>query len=163
MQTAALSKKGLRNENQDSYFIDENRGIFIVADGMGGHNAGQIASSIAIKSASTYFIEAYHKYKRKDDLVLDALVNANKQILEHAKYNPDTSGMGTTMTFVYIDKGLAYIGHIGDSRAYLVNTNNIIQLTNDHSYVGELVRAGGLSEEDALKHPKRNLLTRALG
>jgi len=89
---------------------------------------------------------------------------ANKDIINHASVNPETVGMGTTMTFMHLDdKAVAYIGHIGDSRAYLINAKGIVQLTDDHSYVGELLRNGGITEEDALNHPQRNLLMRAIG
>ncbi len=163
MEAAGLSKKGLRDENQDSYLINLNKGIFIVADGMGGHKAGQVASSIAINTANQFFSNSYHTYDKKENLVLDAMIEANQQILKHASCNPDTMGMGTTMTFMYWQKGLVYIGHIGDSRAYMISQGEITQLTNDHSYVGELLRRGGITEEDAANHPKRNLLMRALG
>lgn len=164
IEAAGLSKKGLRHENQDSFLINHCKKIFVVADGMGGHNAGQIASAIAIEAAERFFENNNNKYSDKALLVAHSLSAANKEVIEYTSVYPETIGMGTTMTFVYMDdNGLAYIGHVGDSRAYLINTSGIAQLTNDHSYVGELLRNGGITEEAALSHPQRNLLMRAIG
>lgn len=164
MEATGLSKKGLRQENQDSFLIDQQNRVYIVADGMGGHNAGQFASTIAISSADKYFKKHSRTYKDKSRLILESMKEANKDIINHASLYPETLGMGTTMTFMHVDaKAMAYIGHIGDSRAYLINAKEIVQLTDDHSYVGELLRKGGITEEDALNHPQRNLLMRAIG
>ncbi|WP_028307406.1 Stp1/IreP family PP2C-type Ser/Thr phosphatase [Desulfitibacter alkalitolerans] len=164
IEAAGLSKKGLRQENQDSLLINHYKKLFIVADGMGGHNAGQLASTIAIKSAERFFENNYNKYPDKAQLVVQSMSAANKAVFEHTSLYPETLGMGTTMTFMHMDDdGVAYIGHVGDSRAYLINVNGISQLTDDHSYVGELLRNGGITEEDALNHPQRNLLMRAIG
>jgi len=164
IEAACLSKKGLREENQDSFLINHDKRIFIVADGMGGHSAGQIASTIAVEVAEKFFEGNYSEYTDRALLVNHSMAAANKCVIEHTGVNPETLGMGTTMTFMYMDdSGLAYIGHVGDSRAYLINTEGITQLTDDHSYVGELLRKGGITEEDALNHPQRNLLMRAIG
>ena len=164
IEAAWLSKKGLREENQDSFLINHCKKIFVVADGMGGHNAGQIASTIAVKAIEKFFGDNNDKYTDKALLVAHSMTAANKNVIEHTSIYPETLGMGTTMTFMYMDdSGLAYIGHVGDSRAYLINRKGIIQLTDDHSYVGELLRKGGITEEDALIHPQRNLLMRAIG
>ncbi|MBS3970306.1 MAG: Stp1/IreP family PP2C-type Ser/Thr phosphatase [Clostridia bacterium] len=164
IEAAGLSKKGLRQENQDSFLINHCKKIFFVADGMGGHNAGQIASAIAIKTAERFFEDNNDKYSDKALLVAHSMTAANKDVIKYTSVYPETLGMGTTMTFVHMDdNGFAYIGHVGDSRAYLINTKGITQLTNDHSYVGELLRNGGITEEDALNHPQRNLLMRAIG
>lgn len=164
IEAAGLSKKGLRQENQDSFLINHCKKIFVVADGMGGHNAGQIASAIAIKTAERFFEDNNDKYSDKALLVAHSMTAANKDVIKYTSVYPETLGMGTTMTFVHMDdNGFAYIGHVGDSRAYLINTKGITQLTNDHSYVGELLRNGGITEEDALNHPQRNLLMRAIG
>jgi len=164
IEAAGLSKKGLRQENQDSFLINYCKKIFVVADGMGGHNAGQIASTIAIKTVERYFENNNEKYPDKALLVAHSMAAANKDVIEYTSVYPETLGMGTTMTHVHMnDNGFAYIGHVGDSRAYLINTKGIVQLTNDHSYVGELLRNGGITEQDALNHPQRNLLMRAIG
>ena len=164
IEAAGLSKKGLRQENQDFFLINRYKKIFAVADGMGGHNAGQLASTIAIKSAERFFENNYNKYLDKAQLVAKSMTAANKAVIEHTSLYPDTLGMGTTMTFMHIDNdGAAYIGHVGDSRAYLINVKGIFQLTDDHSYVGELLRNGGITVADALNHPQRNLLMRAIG
>jgi len=164
IEAAWLSKRGLREENQDSFLVNHYKKIFVVADGMGGHNAGQIASAIAIKTAEKFFGDNNDQFADKALLVSHSMAAANKGVIEHTGVYPETLGMGTTMTFMHIDdEGLAYIGHVGDSRAYLINTEGIVQLTDDHSYVGELLRKGGISEEDALSHPQKNLLMRAIG
>jgi len=164
IEAAWLSKKGLREENQDSFLINHCKKIFIVADGMGGHSAGQVASTIAVEAAEKFFEDNNDKYADKALLVNHSMAAANKCVIEHTSVYSETLGMGTTMTFMYLDdSGLAYIGHVGDSRAYLINAEGIVQLTDDHSYVGELLRKGGITEEDALNHPQRNLLMRAIG
>ncbi|MEW6623202.1 MAG: Stp1/IreP family PP2C-type Ser/Thr phosphatase [Bacillota bacterium] len=163
MEVAGLSNKGLRPENQDALYISLSEGLFIVADGMGGHRAGRLASSLAIETARSWFLKYKDKTKDKRELILQSMIQANYVLIQHATQNPETSGMGTTMTLMYLDNGVALIGHVGDSRAYHVSSYGIARLTNDHSYVGELVRMGGITEADALNHPQRNLLLRAIG
>ena len=164
IEAVCLSKKGLREENQDFFLINHCKKIFVVADGMGGHNAGQIASTIAVKTAEKFFEDNNDKYADKALLVTNSMAAANKDVIEHTSVHPETLGMGTTMIFMHIDdNGIAYIGHVGDSRAYLINAEGITRLTDDHSYVGELLRQGSITEEDALIHPQRNLLMRAIG
>ncbi len=159
----------IRNINQDSYYYsDDNRlPLFVVADGMGGHNAGEVASLLAIETIK----ENYEK--EKENIIqgkLDipkfinlAFMEANKKILKEAKENKSCEGMGTTITSGIIYNNEIYIGHIGDSRAYLFREKELYQLTQDHSLVAELVRNGSISTEEAVNHPQKNIITRALG
>jgi len=157
----------MRSVNQDSVFSSTEAvgylpNLFIVADGMGGHNGGEIAS----KSAISHFCE-YIKSRSEAEDVLDLLTSAalaaNKGVLSQAAGNPELSGMGTTLIACTIDQGKCNIVHIGDSRAYKINGDSITQLTHDHSYVNEMVKAGQITHDEAREHPKRNVLTRVLG
>ncbi|MFZ5943826.1 MAG: Stp1/IreP family PP2C-type Ser/Thr phosphatase [Bacillota bacterium] len=163
MHVNSLTDIGLvRKANEDKYLTDKNRGLFVVADGMGGHEAGEIASSIAIKTLDVVLTNEYIASYQRDGLI-EAIRKANQLIYQEAKQNINFSGMGTTITAaLFIEKTL-HIAHIGDSRAYLIRDNSIRLLTKDHSLVGELLRHGELTENEAQKHPHRNVLTRALG
>ncbi len=157
----------IRENNEDAYFIDEKRQrIFMVADGMGGHKAGEIASKIAIETVSI-LIETYLNNINDEDINIDiikeAVCEANKKIYEQSLLNKELDGMGTTITMALILNNKIFIGHIGDSRAYLLKNNELIQLTQDHTLVRELVRAGSITETEAKSHPKRNIITKALG
>lgn len=159
----------VRNINQDSYYYsDDNKlPLFVVADGMGGHNAGEVASSLAIETVKENYI------KEKENIVqgkLDipkfinlTLMKANNKILKEARENEKYEGMGTTITSGIIYNNEIYIGHMGDSRAYLFRKKELYQLTQDHSLVAELVRNGSISNEEAINHPQKNIITRALG
>lgn len=159
----------VRNINQDSYFYSEDSilPLFVVADGMGGHNAGEVASSLAIETIKENYI------KEKGNIVEGklhipsfinlTLLEANNRILKKAKENENCEGMGTTITSGIIFNNELFIGHMGDSRAYLFREKELYQLTQDHSLVAELVRNGSISNEEAINHPQKNIITRALG
>lgn len=147
----------VREQNEDSYGYRDH--LFVLADGMGGHRAGEIASSIAVQT-----ILAMDFSGNSPDVVLkEAVYQANQAILNAVEQDPGQYGMGTTITVLYLDKNLAYYTHIGDSRIYLYSRGSFQQLTNDHSLVAELVRSGTLTEAEAKNHPQRNILTQALG
>lgn len=158
----ALSEVGLvRKENEDGYLVSVERGLFVVADGMGGHAGGQLASGtvirvldeeIALPSASDNCEEA----------LFDTLLKANNIILNKGQ-DEAYHGMGTTVTAAMFHAEVLYIAHIGDSRAYLFREGNLSLLTQDHSLVNELLQKGELTLEEAQNHPRRNILTRALG
>ena len=134
--------------------------LFIVADGMGGHNAGDFASRYAIES----FLD-YIQTSKPDALIRmvdEGVKYANKKIIEKAKENPSMKGMGTTMVVAFIEDNQLFVGNIGDSRLYLLD-REINQVTEDHSFVETLIRAGELTREQARKHPDKNIITRALG
>jgi len=167
---ASLTDLGrVRGNNEDSfgdYFegeIDhEKRGaLFVVADGMGGHRGGEIASKVAVETIHE------HYFKSEDPDHSSALVSAfelaNKLIVEQSVSDPTLFGMGTTCTSMALVDGMAYFVHVGDSRAYRQRNGTLEQVTHDHSLVGEMVRSGIITDEDARTHPKRNVITRSLG
>ncbi len=150
----------MRSSNQDVGFVDVHIGLFAVADGMGGHNGGEIASRMAIDTLTDH---NWDLVQTPGDLQL-ALAKANAAIWDTANSNRTLKGMGTTMTMAKVVSQTVLIGHVGDSRAYLIHSDGTgQQLTDDHSVVGQLVRDGCLTEGEARVHPQRNLLTNALG
>lgn len=159
----------IREVNQDSYYCcnKNDMALFIVADGMGGHKAGEIASKMAIDSIKKSFEDNSVLVKNGQilptELIIRSLKNANVMILEKSKTDESCDGMGTTITLAYIYNNKIHIGHIGDSRAYLCRNNKLTQLTEDHSLVAELVKNGTISKEEAKFHPQKNIITRALG
>jgi serine/threonine protein phosphatase PrpC len=135
--------------------------LFLVADGMGGHRAGEVASQGAVRAV----MERYYD-EPGDDVptnLVRAFQSANQQIYDQAQADPSKAGMGTTLVAAVIVGRKLYVANVGDSRAYLLNNQGMIQITEDHSWVEEQVRAGLLTEEQARRHPHRNLVTRALG
>lgn len=155
----------LRNNNQDYVlnFRCNKYTLFIIADGMGGHNGGEIASKIAATTVRDFIYENYNTYEDKKELLREAIINANKTVYTQQIEALELKGMGTTVTCCIIVENELFYGHVGDSRAYLINTNGIEKITTDHSYVQELVRNGTITEEEAKNHPQRNLITRAVG
>ena len=159
----------VRSQNEDSIYISENPNTefeyFIVADGMGGHNAGEIASQSAIKYFNEYIENNCVINDGSDvlDAFVDALGYSNSKIFEMSENDPSYSGMGTTFTAVAICGGKIYCVHIGDSRLYVYDRNGLRQITRDHSFVMEMVRMGKITAEEARVHPKRNMITKAVG
>jgi PPM family protein phosphatase len=145
-----------RQGNEDNYFV--RAPLFVVADGMGGAQAGEVASEIAVRS----FDDELPNGSRAEALV-HVILQANKRIHERARSDDKLHGMGTTTTAAYVDDDEVVIAHVGDSRAYLLRNGDLIRLTKDHSLVGELVARGKLTEEQAEQHPQRSVITRALG
>ena len=145
-----------RQGNEDNFFV--RAPLFVVADGMGGAQAGEVASEIAVRS----FDEELPNGSRAEALV-NIIEQANKRIHERARSDDSLHGMGTTTTAAYVDDDEVVIAHVGDSRAYLLRDGDLIRLTKDHSLVGELVARGKLTEEQAEQHPQRSVITRALG
>ncbi len=160
MIAGAYTQTGTKHsKNQDSFFIscENTKGVFIVADGMGGHAAGDIASSAAIKVIS----ESLGRYTEK--AIRDALNKANMSVLEKAVEKPELEGMGTTIAMCCIDRDKIIAAHIGDSRLYVIKDGKKVFVTKDHSYVQQLVENGELTEEEAKTHPMKNIITNALG
>jgi protein phosphatase len=155
-RSTGLSHPGRkRRHNEDAWVCEPP--LFAVADGMGGARGGEIASRVA----ATALGEAVDG--SGEDRVVALIREANRKVFERASEDSDASGMGTTMTVALVEDGVVSIGHVGDSRAYLIRDGKLEQLTEDHSLVAELVRSGRLSPEEAETHPQRSVITRALG
>ncbi len=169
MQIYSKTDKGLKREtNQDGFFAAEladDIAFAVVCDGMGGANAGNIASETAIKMISDYVI---HSFRVNMDniavgkLLKNALESANIEIYDMALKNKDLKGMGTTAVAALLRGNQAVIVHVGDSRAYLAG-DELVSLTRDHSIVQSLIESGKITAEDAKVHPRKNVITRALG
>ena len=159
-----------RDMNQDFIYAADDKNnikLCILADGMGGYKGGEIASKLAINCAKSY-IESNFKETAKDkqsliQLVASSMEYANMVVYEKSKEDKELEGMGTTLEVCLIYNNKAYIGHIGDSRIYRIRKDFIRKLTQDHSYVQKLVKDGTITKEEAEKHPKKNMLMKALG
>lgn len=160
-----------REINEDSYYITQDSlskiQLFILADGMGGCNAGEVASKQAILSAKSYIENNFNDTPKDKDsliqLVASSIEYANMIIYEKSLSDKNYEGMGTTLEVCLIYNNRAYIGHIGDSRIYRIRKDFIRKLTQDHSYVQKLVQDGTITIEEAEHHPKKNMLMKALG
>jgi serine/threonine protein phosphatase PrpC len=165
-QVWAVSDKGnKRDSNQDSYLVNENLGLYVVADGMGGHSGGEVASSLAVQT-----LESELKLmKASADIPVRELMHkvyekASIRIFDKAAIeSPELMGMGTTMVSCYVDNDRMYIGNVGDSRCYLFDNNHLWQLTEDHSLLNEQIRTGLLKPEQAANFTGRNVITRSVG
>lgn len=150
----------VRSINQDSLLTQEGDILLMaVADGMGGHKAGEIASAMAIETLRDY-------QGQKDDLrqmLNDLILQADQRIFAAQDADPNCQGMGTTLTIAVVKDNLLYTGHVGDSRAYLCRDNSLLQITTDHSLVNELLKQEQITQEEALNHPQKHLLLQALG
>lgn len=165
MEFAAKSHVGLvRKVNEDGYWIgqyDSGSCMVVVADGMGGYAAGEVASSLAVKSVKDFLSQSG---SLTCDNIITAIEKANAEIYGQAMSVEAYAGMGTTIVLATVDERTVQIAHVGDSRAYLLGEDGTFtQLTEDHSLVNELVRRGQIKPEEAAAHPQRHLLTRALG
>lgn len=164
----------LRSRNEDSFAIDPERRLFLVADGMGGHGNGDVASRLAAQA-----VRRFVSVPTQDDggragpgdqglsplslLLKRAIRSAHGELLAAAMKNPTLAGMGTTLVAMMVGNGVASVAHVGDSRAYLWRNGELSRLTRDHSWVNEQVAAGHLSEAQARSHPLKSVVTRALG
>ena len=155
-----------RGTNQDSYLCHPDLGLYIVADGMGGHSGGEVASQMAVQIIQSVIFEATRsgRHLRPVDVVKRAYETASEKIFQRTEtQNPELKGMGTTVVTVWVHEGTAYIGNVGDSRAYLFHDPHLWQLTEDHSLMAEQIRAGLLKEENAHRFVARNVITRSVG
>ena len=169
MRFGAITDIGMRRKiNEDSYCI-HNEEIFpyaVVADGMGGHQAGEIASRMAVDMIEDYLNKNLNEaldYVEAGETIRQSFISANSIIYNYAKNHYRVMGMGTTATLAMIYQNKIITANVGDSRAYKVSNTDIQQLTRDHSYVQELVMRGEISPEMAKHHPKKNYITRAMG
>ena len=153
----------VRPINEDRYLVpEEGDSIVLVADGMGGHKAGEVASETAAQTIRACAVKM-HGREISIKTALKWVRQANQIIYRMANEKPECMGMGTTMTFLYFMDKHALLAHVGDSRCYRIRDGRIMQLTKDHSLVAELVRIGEITPEQARNHPYRNIITRALG
>lgn len=171
IETYGISDVGcVRELNEDSFCIhgfdeEQDVGFCVLADGMGGHNAGEVASQSAVK----FIAEELNKllvlksYANIPQKLREAIDKANDKVYKMSCEDSNRSGMGTTVVAVFICRGTAYIANVGDSRAYILSEDEISQITVDHSVVAELVSAGSITKEEARNHPQKNIITRALG
>lgn len=150
----------VRKQNEDAVWYDENHAIFAVADGMGGHLAGEVASEMAIEAVRKI---ALCGIRPGIAALREMVTKAHEAIYSHAARNPQCAGMGTTLSVLWHAGSYAYIAHVGDSRIYRLREGVLEQITQDHSLVEELVRAHVITREAARTHPRRNVITRALG
>src|SRR5688500_18613751 len=146
-----------RQGNEDNYFV--RAPLFVVADGMGGAQAGEVASELAVKQ----FEGGLPDGRPPADALVELIQAANAQIHEQARTDSQRAGMGTTVTAAYLADDVVVVAHVGDSRCYLLRDGDLIRLTRYHSLVDELIRRGKLTEEQAESHPQRSVITRALG
>ena len=159
-----------RKDNQDSFVFRELDGaaLLLVCDGMGGAQAGSVASSVAVETFSAFVEERFAQGPRDDpewweDTLAEACAQANQKVFELAQANPEYRGMGTTLVAALALPGESYVVNVGDSRCYLLENGMIRQVTVDHSLVQLLVDRGEITAEEARRHPQKNLITRALG
>ncbi|MGE6631354.1 Stp1/IreP family PP2C-type Ser/Thr phosphatase [Bacillus sp. NPDC077027] len=159
----------VRQHNEDNAGIFEAKEdtlLAVVADGMGGHLAGDVASKMAVSSLKEYWEEETmipNKPADKETWLISKIGDINQQVYEHARTNEECQGMGTTIVCALVNLQTVTIAHIGDSRCYLMREGALTQLTEDHSLVNELVKTGEISKADAEYHPRKNVLTKALG
>ncbi len=157
-----------RENNEDYFLVKPRKKLFIVADGMGGHSAGEVASLNATEAVNDYFTSEIlaaikgDRIKINDELN-DCLYVANQKVLDLAENDPSYHGMGCTLVVALVERGALHIGHVGDTRAYLCDENGIKLLTTDHSKVMELVKAGQMTLAEARQSPLKNELSQAIG
>lgn len=159
-----------RDMNEDFYYISddaETLKLYILADGMGGYNGGEIASRLAVASVKGYIESNFDKIEHDKESILKLISSsveyANMIVYEKAKENTELVNMGTTLEVCLIYNNKVFIGHVGDSRIYRLRNDFFRKLTTDHSYVQKLVKDGTITKEEAINHPKKNMLMKALG
>lgn len=154
-----------RKINEDFFYISEAEDevqIAILADGMGGYNAGEVASKTATQAVNEY-VQKHFSKDNIEETIKQSIEYANKVVYEKAKKKKELDGMGTTLDVCLIYNNKIYIGHIGDSRVYKIRDNEMQRITRDDSYVQTLIEDGKITKEEAFNHPKKNMITKALG
>ena len=158
----------VRDHNEDSVIILKNHNdeyMLAVADGMGGHRAGEVASSLAITYLARHFQETFYNLTKEEAIfwINDSVSNINNQIFKYQETNVDSRGMGTTLVLALFTKDYLLFGNIGDSSGFVIKNKKLHKVTVDHSLVNLLVEAGEITEEEAKDHPRKNVLMKALG
>jgi PPM family protein phosphatase len=156
-----------RQKNEDSYLIDEQIGLYVVADGMGGHKGGDMASSMAVRimrdTVAHHISKGGQRFSPRD-VITDGYLQASQQIFHKSNVEqPELQGMGTTLVASFYHNGTIYIGNVGDSRAYLIRDKRMWQLTEDHSLLNEHIRAGFLRDSEIAQFQAKNVITRSVG
>ena len=169
MRSFYLTDPGMvRDHNEDSVIIvknEEGSYLLAIADGMGGHSAGEVASSIAIGHLGKYFKESFHSMNKVDAVnwIRDVVDEINTLIFQYEKTHPESKGMGTTLVMSILTKDYLLFGNVGDSSGFVMKEQKLHKVTYDHTLVNLLVSAGELTKEEASVHPKKNVLMKALG
>ena len=160
----------VRKINEDYMYAssaEDKLKLFIIADGMGGYNAGEVASKLATETAREYIQKNFEKRKSSkeeiENLIKDAIIYANSEVYNKSETNKEFSGMGTTIDICLIYNSKLYIGHVGDSRVYRIRKDFIRKITRDDSYVQTLIEDGTITKEQAFNHPRKNMITKAIG
>lgn len=163
-QSWCLTDKGKKREgNQDSFLIDDRLGVFIVADGVGGHTGGEVASALAVETVREVIAHPKAGQFKPKEVVYQAYEEASHRIFDRAAHEIRLNGMGTTMVMGYYRDTKLYIANVGDSRCYLFRKPYLWQMTEDHSLINEQIRLGMMSEEQARKQLGKNVITRSVG
>ncbi len=174
VESYGISNVGMkRGQNEDNYLVNESLGLYVVADGMGGHVGGEFASKMAVTTVEEVLAQlSQSQGKPPAEISKDvshgeklkfAIREASRRIFDQALYDESLRGMGTTIVAMILHKTKAYVAHVGDSRGYLIREGKIEQITQDHSLVGEQIRAGILSPDDVKAHRYKNIITRSVG
>ncbi len=164
VQSWGISDKGLKREgNQDSFLIDDRLGLFIVADGVGGHFGGEVASALAVETVREVVSHPKANEFRPREVLAQAYEEASHRIFDRATNEPKLNGMGTTMVLSYFRENKIFVANVGDSRCYLYRKPFLWQLTEDHSLINEQIRLGMMTEEQARKVIGKNVITRSVG
>ena len=169
MKSFYLTDAGkVRDHNEDSVIIvknNEDNYLMAIADGMGGHSAGEVASSIAIGYLGKHFKESFMNMSKVDAInwIRDSVDEINTLIFQHEKTHPESKGMGTTLVMAVLTKDYLLFGNVGDSSGFVMKDDKLHKVTYDHTLVNLLVSAGELTKEEATNHPKKNVLMKALG
>ncbi len=168
MEVGFKTDTGLRrNNNEDACYVMRKDKVFIVADGVGGNNSGEVASRTCVDEVAKYVeTHALSVLQNKDDVkqyFQDCIKTVNFKILELSQTHEENWGMATTAVIAYLKAGVLHVFNVGDSRAYILRNGVLTQITEDHTYVNSLIKAGRLSKEEAAHHENRNMITRAVG
>lgn len=164
MNIAHITDVGLvRVINEDNLYVDEELGLLIVADGIGGHQAGEVASQMAVEIISSMLKDGSEKKDQIQEHILEAIFKANEEILAAAAKDSSLDGMGTTVVLALCRGDEVHIAHVGDSRAYMVRQNKMEQVTEDHSVVTQLLKAGKITREEARHHHLGYIITQSIG
>lgn len=163
-QSWCLTDKGLKREgNQDSFMVDDRVGLFIVADGVGGHFGGEVASALAVETVREVVGHPKAAHFKPKEVIYQAYEEASHRIFDRASQEPRLNGMGTTMVLGYVRESKLFVANVGDSRCYLYRKPYLWQITEDHSLINEQVRLGMMNEEQAKKTVGKNVITRSVG